>query len=265
MAAYGISSRFGLAAVIGTRPPLPRVDRLILLTAIIGGAALVAADVFQRWILREQIWSLDIDGRFNAVTWFHSFVLAGAALAAFGLAATYLKAPQRAAWSAIGVAMAFLSLDKSISLHERVGQHIEVRFDLPDQAGRVIWEAAYAPFLVTLAILLIVAVRHAAPVTRRWVVVALLLCATKVGLEALMFPAIHLGLFSEQSVVYGIEANAEETVQLLGFAAFFGAFAQLLLERTVLFARNALGPLEGAVVERGVVDVPLPAEWRKAV
>jgi hypothetical protein len=241
------------------------VDRLILIVAILGGAALVAADVFQRWISDGHIWALDIDGRFNAVTWFHSFVLAGAALAALAIAATYLGPRQRATWWAIGAGMAFLSLDKSISLHERVGQHIEVRLDLPDQAGRVIWEAVYAPFLVALAILLIMAVRRAGPLARWWVAIALVLCATKVGLEAVMFPAIHLGMFSEQSVVYGIEANAEESVQLLGFAAFFGAFAQLLLDRTVLLARNVQNPSDAVISDRALSDVPLPGDWRKAV
>lgn len=248
-------------------PSSLRLDRVILAVALAGGLALVAADVFQRWIAPEHIWALDIDGRFNAVTWFHSFVLAGAALAALGLASTYRDSGQRLMWLLAGGAMAFLSLDKSISLHERVGESIEQRFDLPEQAGRVIWEAVYAPFLIALVILLIIAVGRASTPARLWVGFGIALCAGKVALEALMFPAIHLELFDETSVLYGIEVNIEESVQLLGFAAFFGAFAQLLFDRISLMAQGRLESADAEAVERPLLDFPrlTKREWPKAV
>jgi len=98
------------------------------------------------------------------------------------------------------------------------------------------------------------------------VAIGLALCASKVALEAAMFPAIHWGMFGEQSVVYGIEANVEESVQLFGFAAFFAGFAQLLLDRVVLMARDELETHDATAAERSPADKwPLTREWREAV
>lgn len=256
------STRGPLGGDIASLP----LDRLILAAVALGGLALVAADMFQRWISPTHIWALDIDGRFNAVTWFHSFVLGGAALAALGLALTYGDQLKRLRWGAIGAALAFLSFDKSVSLHERVGQNIEERFNLGDEAGRVIWEVIYLPFLLTFALLLVYAVRRAGSSTRLWIDLALLFCAAKVFLEGIMFPSIEAGLFTEQSVIYGIEANVEETVQLLGFGLFFAALAQLLCDRIVLLARDELEESDAAAEDHPIVDVPLLASgWRRTV
>jgi hypothetical protein len=247
------------------RPELPeseqigllsiRLDRLILGAALLGGLALVAADIFQRWIWPDHIWVLDIDGRFNTVTWFHSFVLAGASLAALALAFTYQAIRERLMWLFVGASLAFLSLDKSISLHERVGQNIEEGLDLPEQAGRLIWEIVYAPFLASLAILMLLCVRNAGLTTRFWIELGLLCAAAKILVEGVMFPMIEWGWFDEQSVVYGLEVNIEESVQLLGFALFFGAFAQLLLKRIVLAARGDLEVVDAAPRDTSITDL----------
>jgi len=217
---------------------LSRVDGLIVAAAAIGGVVLVAADVTQRWILPERTWTLDIDGRFNAETWFHSLVLAGAALAALGIAASFSGQGRRVvlAWLFVGATLAFMSFDKSISFHERLGQSLEETFELHEQAGRVLWQLVYAPLLASFALAFLWCVRRERR-ARTWVIAGIAACASKLLLEGLMFPLIKAGVTSEQGVLYGIEANVEESVQLLGFALFFGVLARLLIERVA-----ALGP-----------------------
>ena len=225
-------------------PLLARIDTLILAAAARGGAILVAADITQRWILPERTWTLDIDGRFNAETWFHSLVLAGAALAAFGIAATHTTRDRRLlVWLFVGATLAFMSFDKSISFHERLGESLEDRFELHEQAGRVLWQLIYAPLLAAFAFTLFVAVRtHHRP--RAWVIAGIAACGSKLLLEAAMFPLIKWDVTSEQGVLYGIEANIEESVQLLGFALFFGVLARLFLDRITDLAPqlHALNP-----------------------
>ena len=217
---------------------LSRIDTFIVGMAAFGGALLVAADVTQRWILPERTWTLDIDGRFNAETWFHSLVLAGAALAALGMAATFSGRQRNLilAWLFVGGVLAFMSFDKSISFHERLGQSLEETFELHDEAGRVLWQLLYAPLLASFALAFVWCVRG----ERRamiWVIAGIAACASKLVLEALMFPLIKFDVTSEQGILYGLEVNLEESIQLLGFALFFGAVARLFIQRIAL-----LGP-----------------------
>jgi|CXWL01.1.fsa_nt_gi hypothetical protein len=232
--AVGASSA-GASVRLGSYSPvslLSRIDTFIVGMVALGGALLVAADITQRWILPERTWTLDIDGRFNAETWFHSLVLAGAAFSALGIAATFSGRHRNVilAWLFVGGVLAFMSFDKSISFHERLGQSLEETFELHDEAGRVLWQLVYAPLLASFALVFVWCVRG----ERRamtWVVAGIAACASKLVLEALMFPLIKFDVTSEQGILYGIEVNLEESIQLLGFALFFGAVARLFIQR----------------------------------
>ena len=211
--------------------PLGNVTAVIVLLTGLGAIALVGGDVYQRWI-GTSTWTLNIDGRFNAVTWFHSFVLAGASMSALVIAAATAPGDRRRAqtWLFIGLSFAFLSFDKSISFHERLGQELEETFGLADEAGRVLWQAVYAPFLAALVFVLFRIMDQDVARYRRLIVIAIGLCASKLALEALMLPAIEWGVTSEQGVLYGLEVNLEESVQLMGFGLFFATFAALMLD-----------------------------------
>jgi hypothetical protein len=212
-------------------PLLVRVDALILAVAAIGGVLLVAADVAQRWILPERTWTLDIDGRFNATTWFQSFVLGGGALAAIGVATTLRTRDRRLlAWLFLAATLAFMSFDKSISFHERLGQSLEEWFELQDEAGRVLWQVIYAPLLASFAAVLIWLVREDRR-DRLYAILGIAAGASKLVLEAAMYPVIEWGITSEKGVLYGIEVNLEESVQLIGFALFFALLARLFIAR----------------------------------
>lgn len=231
------------------------IDVAVFAAAALGVAIVAAGDMYQRWLAPDPMWFFDIDGSFNLVTWFQSFVLGGAALCAAGIAVTQANRALRAMWLAVAAGVTFMSLDKSISLHERVGQRLEDALGWSEQGGRLLWQIVYSPFLATLAVLLVAVMLVAGRRELLWVTAAIVMMATKLLLEALMFPAIESGITHELYRTYAFEVLAEETVQALGFGALFAAFARLLYVRAGAARRDdALSP--GVVTE---VDAPDPA------
>lgn len=246
--------------------PVARLDPdtvdIGVFAAVAAGVAIVAAgDMYQRWIAPSPVWFFDIDGSFNLVTWFQSFVLAGAALCAAGIAVTHANRALRTMWCAVAASIAFMSLDKSISLHERVGERLEDALGWSEQGGRLLWQVVYSPFLATLAVLLIAVMLVAGRRELLWVTAAIVMMATKLLLEALMFPAIESGLTHEVYRTYAFEVLTEESVQALGFGALFAAFSRLLAVRLMTGARMA-APEEvevGAATAAGAVPAPARA------
>ncbi len=210
---------------------LPRLDLLVMAFAATAALVLVAADVFQRAIYYRNIPTLDIDGQYNVETWFHTVVLGGVALCALGIAFTHFTNARRLQWLGAAAGIAFFSLDKSISLHERAGIAIVNRLDLPREAGRVAWQVAWSPLILTTAVLLIICVWRSPLNTKMWVLIGLALAGVKLAMEATVFPLTQLGwAAADRGIVYGIETNIEETAQLMGFAAFLAAFSQLFVQ-----------------------------------
>lgn len=207
------------------------VDIAVFGAVAFGVAVVAAGDMYQRWLAPDPIWFLDIDGSFNLVTWFQSFVLAGAALCAAGIAVTQANRALRAMWAAVAAGVTFMSLDKSISLHERLGERLEDALGWPEQGGRLLWQVIYSPFLVTLAVLLVAVMLVAGRRELLWGTAAIVMMATKLLLEALMFPAIESGITHELYRTYAFEVLTEESVQALGFGALFASFARLLYVR----------------------------------
>ncbi|HXK32712.1 MAG TPA: hypothetical protein VNM91_01710 [Dehalococcoidia bacterium] len=241
------------------------VDIAVFAAVALGVAIVAAGDVCQRWLAPDPMWFFDIDGSFNLVTWFQSSVLAGAALCAAGIALTQANGALRAMWLAVAGGVAFMSLDKSISLHERLGQRLEDALGWSEQGGRLLWQVVYSPFLAALAILLVAVMLVAGRRELLWVTAAIVMMATKLLLEALMFPAIESGMTHELHRTYAFEVLTEESVQALGFGALFASFARLLYVRAGAAVRDdALSP--GAIAEAGVAGpapvAPLPAPRR---
>lgn len=223
----------------------PRIDLLILGVSLIVAACFVAADVFQRWVASDPIETFNIDGRSNPVTWFQSSLLLGAALCCIGIALTVFNRPLRAAWLGLAPVLAFFSLDKAISVHERVGSKLEDHFGLPDDAGRLAWQMAWLPMIVAGVALLVVCLLHANRRTQLWALALAAASAFKLASEALMFPALRYWDVTRDSAnFYGVEVNIEETIQLIGFACLFAGLAQLFFDRFWAFARGEIEALE---------------------
>lgn len=210
---------------------LGRVDVLVMALAAGGAVVLVALDFYQRRIRKDVIEIFDIDGQRNLTTWFHSSILLGAALCALLLATVATQRGWRLRWLTLGLCLAFFSLDKGISLHERVGRELADAWSLSDAAARVAWQAAWSPIILTAALILLLVARDSGPRIRTWLLLMLAGGGIKLVMEALMFPLIEYGGVSEtRGWFYGTEVEIEETVQLMAFACLFAALAQLLFD-----------------------------------
>jgi hypothetical protein len=131
----------------------------------------------------------------------------------------------------------------------------------------LLWQVVYSPFLVTLAVLLVAVMLVAGRRELVWVTAAIVMMATKLLLEALMFPAIESGITHELHRTYAFEVLTEESVQALGFGALFASFARLLSIRIAAMHADARPRDVAADVAdmdaRGAAPVaPLPARRR---
>lgn len=232
---------------LGPEPPVqrayPRLDVLVMAVAIAGVIVLAGADFFMRNIAKDVVELTDIDGQKNLNTWFQSSILLGTSICAFLIALTFAGGRRRVQWFVLASGLAFFSLDKSISLHEQVGRGLVNTFSLTDSAGRVVWQLAWSPIILATAAALIVCVWEANRTTKLWALGMLAGAGTKLAMEALMFPAIHVLGASEVGAFYGFEVEIEESVQLIGFACLFAGLAQLFIDRVFALARapGALG------------------------
>jgi hypothetical protein len=237
----------------------PRFDLLVMAFAAAGALILVALDFFQRFIRKDVVEMLDIDGQRNPTTWFHASILGGAAICAAALAFTFFDARRRSQWLALAAGLAFFSLDKSISLHEQAGRTLADAFSLPDESGRIAWQAVWAPIILATAALLVVCVSQANRTAKLWALGMLTGGGAKLAVEAMMFPLIHWGGVSEHGTVYGFEVEIEESVQLLAFACLFAGFAQLLVDRLFALARVDVVAREPLPEAAGAGITPIPA------
>lgn len=233
---------------------LPRFDYMIIAAAMAGGLLLVVGDVYQRAIGRHME-MLDIDAHWNIETWFHAAILMGAAFAAAGIAFTHFDR-RRSWWLAVAAGLAFFSMDKTTSIHERVGAKLESVLDLPSGSARLAWIAAWSPIiLVVVAALVLCVWQSRSGRLQLWSAGLLLGGAAKIALEMITYPAIRFfGATQSRGWFYGIEANVEETAQLIGFACAFAGFAQFFVDRLMAFARDDLEAFDAAQV-----PVELPA------
>ena len=216
----------------------PRVDLLILFFTTVAGVVLIGLDIFQRWIWHRPIETFNIDGAANIETWVHTVILGGAALAALGIAFTFFDNRNRLLWLVAGMGIAFLSLDKATGLHERFGDKLTSVLGLPESATRVVWIVAWSPIIAAITIALVSVIWGSPRVTRTWIAAGLCFAASKIILEAMMFPVLYYGataytanIHAHSGWLYGVEVLVEETAQLFAFACFFAGFAQLLVDR----------------------------------
>ncbi len=223
---------------------MPRLDLVVMTVAIIGGVAVVAMNIFQRWFWHRQIEGLNIDGDFNFRSWFHALMLSGAAICATFTAFTFFDNRRRIAWLVAGGGLAFFALDESIHLHEKVGGAIKDSLGLPNAGDRIAWEVAWAPIIAATAIALIYCVWNANTTTKLWVAAGLILGASKLFTESLTFVLLHFDVTTYSSDVtqrsgtlYDVIKMTEKCAQLLAFASFFAAFAQYFADRLAVVAQ----------------------------
>ncbi|MBI5288436.1 MAG: hypothetical protein HY873_05645 [Chloroflexi bacterium] len=219
----------------------PRLDIIILLFASLVGLLLVVLDVYQRWIAVDPMETFNIDGHNNPATWFHAAILTGASLSALAIAFTVFDGRRRWSWMALGASIAFFSMDKTISLHEQVGARLQSALSLPDGSGRIAWEVAWSPIILLVVVTLALCVAESNRRTKLWTLGLVLGGAAKLALEALTYPLLRI---EHTAWLHGLEAELEESVQLLAFACLFAGFAQLFVDRVSALARGEIALLD---------------------
>ncbi len=204
--------------------------RLLVAVAVVSALGLVV-DV---WAWRapdsasaEVLWPLlSLSAEGNVPTWFASSLLLCCALAA-GASATALPAgaPWRRHWWGIALALAYVSLDEVVGLHERLGGHLETSGVL--YFDWVIWAA---PIVAVLALAYARFLRALPSPTRARLIVAAIVYVT--GALVMELP---LGWWTERagtdSLGYALIDWAEETLELVG--------ASLALAALVAHRRSA--------------------------
>lgn len=205
-----------------TRDAVGTVVRITLLLSAAAVVLLVVTHLLNRFALDSRVNAFDADADESAWGWAGVVAESSAALLLGLLAVTSAR---RRATAAAAFAVAFLSLDDFLALHERIsriGEHLPF-----SHAGRVVWPLVFLPLFAVVFVLLW---RLAEGETVRALVRGgLLLLVVAVGLE--MGSSL---LFAEGeghgSVAYEAEVAVEEALELAGWTWIAGGLAATLLD-----------------------------------
>jgi Flp pilus assembly pilin Flp len=202
-----------------------RVVRTGLIVASVAVVLQSAAHVVNE--ILDQRWNaLNADSDTGAAAWASASLQFGAALMVLVLAA---RAPNRRWLAALGVALAFLSLDDIIRIHEQVAV-LDERLGLWEHAGRLLWVGTYLPLLGGVFLgLWAIAAETAGELPR----------LIRIGLGLLVF-AVFLevagaGLYAldveRLDPLFVAEVTVEEGVELFGWALITTALTALIAGR----------------------------------
>jgi len=152
---------------------------------------------------------VDLDQERNLPTWFSSLLLASAA----GLFALHARRDRtrRTGWAGLAAIFAILSLDEFGSLHEELGQDLDLSGPLlfawvvPGALAVVALGLVYLPFLIRLP----------APTRARIVLAGTLYVGGALGFEMLN-AAVVSARGSDTGILVGLVTQGEETLEMLG-------------------------------------------------
>lgn len=159
-------------------PPVAIVARLVSIGVVIAVAAMLvqtATHFVNAYVLDERHAALDATEDGNAFAWLSSVATFAAAFAAAVAAACFARGRRRLL--ALAAVLAFLSLDDSVALHERL-EHVT------DTAGALVFLAVYLPLLAAAVVLLLGAARRAPASARTAIHGGLALLAFAVAVRA---------------------------------------------------------------------------------
>jgi hypothetical protein len=197
---------------------------------------------------------LDADGDFSVWAWGSASVLFVGALASVLLALTAERA-RILTYTALVAILAFLSLDETVGIHERLTNDLPSLLGVPVSYSRVIWPAVYLPLLATLAVLLLVVSRRLAARPARLVRVGLLLLAVAVAAE-LVSTALVESAEAGRSLPYVLEVAVEEGCELGGWILIATALVSGMVSQLLALGRTSRphGPAALHLAHRGVAE-----------
>jgi hypothetical protein len=207
------------------RDGVETVVRLTLLLSATAVVLLVVTHLVNRFALDNRVNAFDADADDSAWGWAGVVAESSTALLLGLLAVTSAR---RRAVTFAAFAVAFLSLDDFLALHERVsriGEHLPF-----SHADRVVWPLVFLPLFAVVFVLLWRVAEGEVNAVRAIVRGGLLALVLAVGLE--MGSSL---LFAEGeghgSVPYESEVAVEEALELAGWTWIAGGMAATLLDR----------------------------------
>lgn len=226
-----------------TIPP-GRVVRVLLAAVALLVLANTAAQVMLRVAGHDYVHGLvplvDLAGEANLPTWFSTAALLACALLLALIAAVRQGDRFRRHWAGLALGFLYLSADEAARLHElliapvRAALHASGPFHfawvIPALALVAVAALAYLPFLRALP----------ADTRRRAIVAAALYLGGAVGME--MVGGAWLERFGDDAV-YAVAVALEETLEMLGAAAFVSALLH--------YIRRHVGPVRLRVADGG--------------
>jgi anaerobic C4-dicarboxylate transporter len=208
-----------------------RILRAGVVTAVAGAAAQILVHLLNVFAFDSRYYKLDASAEGTPFSWVSSMATLGVALGV--LAWGVLDPAVRTRALALAVLFAYFSFDDFVEVHERIGDAIEDRLDLPEAVGPRIWIAIYLPLLAAAALALRSMFRHTSPSIRRYQIAGLALLVASVAAEG-------VGVITKKVQEHGIDsphlvrAGFEEAIEIAGWsvlaAAMFAA-AYAVLER----------------------------------
>jgi hypothetical protein len=149
----------------GVEEAVRRAVRWVPALALAAGLGLLAAHGTHVYLLDDRLRDLDAGAEANFLTWLSVCAAACGALAT-GVHALLLP-ERRGLMVLLAAALAYVSLDDAISLHERLGDKAGEVVDISEDATSLLQLVLIAPILVTLLGATFVAARGAFPEVRR--------------------------------------------------------------------------------------------------
>ncbi|HXV57959.1 MAG TPA: hypothetical protein VD704_08830 [Gaiellaceae bacterium] len=195
--------------------------------AVTAVAVQTAVDLVVHWAFDHDVWVLLADSDESVFAWASIVTTFAAALGALLL--SLAGRDGRALLWFVAAAVAFLSLDDFVQIHERLGERAGGN-DADDgwEPGRLVWPAIFFPLLAALFLALR---RVAARLGGRagfLVLVALALFAAAILLELASAGIVRAG-YDAGTTVYELEVVAEEGAELAGWVLVTGAFLAALV------------------------------------
>jgi hypothetical protein len=213
-------------------------DRLLSAGLVLAFAALVVQTLVHvandRFFGTRALFDANDDA--SAFTWLS---VAAEAAAAVAIAIYAASGRVRRRFLLLAGAIAFLSLDDEVALHERLA--VVVRKDFlgfpEDWVNRVVWPAVYLPILAATFLLLWELSQRAHPAARKWLRIGLALLVAGIALEVLTAPLPTTR--EDGGWPYTIETAVEEGVEFLGWAVIASAAVSVAALRLVELGRRA--------------------------
>lgn len=211
--------------------PSERLLRVGLAIAVAGIVVQGVAHATNVLAFDSRYFSLDASAEGNAFAWASTMATFAAACGAAVLG--LLDARNRTLALALTTLLLFLSLDDFVEIHEKLGERVGERLDLPDAIGVRIWVVLYLPLLALVALALWRLARDMPERIRRYLALALVLLVAGVLSEG-------LGVITKELEEEGIEtphrlrSGLEEALELGGWillAAALVAAVYAVLER----------------------------------